>query len=71
MLFQIEHHSTDAAGRLRLRHVAFVHSVAELRQIVADVVGDEALTVRDLGPLGPTSEGRLAGGWGELLFAPA
>jgi len=36
MLFQIEHHSTDATGRLRLRHVALVHSVGELRQIATD-----------------------------------
>lgn len=69
MLFQIEHHTTAAAGRMRLRHVALVHSVGELRQIAADLADEEATTLRDLGPIGPTSEGRLTGEWGELRFA--
>jgi len=42
MLFQIEHHSRDAAVRLRLRHSALVHGVGELRQIAADLTGEEA-----------------------------
>jgi len=71
MLFQIEHHSTDATGRLRLRHFALVHSVGELHRIAADLAGEDAWTLGDLGPIGPTSEGRLAGEWGELRFAPA
>ncbi len=70
MLFQIEHHSTDDAGRLRLRHIAIVNSVGELHRIAADLAADTEHALAELEPIGPTSEGRLVGEWGELRFAP-
>jgi hypothetical protein len=71
MLFQIEHHRTDGAGRLRLSHVALVPSTGELRRIVAELADGDDDVLADLDPIGPTSEGRLIGRWGELRFAPA
>jgi len=70
MLFQIEHHSTDSARRLRLRYVTVVRSVGELHRIVAEVIAADELALTQQEPIAPTSERRLVGDWGELRFAP-
>ena len=70
MQFLIEAQLPSAAPNAG-RQVALAETLADVREVAADLVGEHPSGVAALERFGGALEGELAGEWGELRFAPA